>query len=236
VKKMKFTVQDEVFSRLEHICFGVVVAAGIDNRGTNSAISELLANIIQATETRFSSETIRDARELTPYREAFNKLAINPNKFMSSIEAMVSRIAKGKGLPHINPAVDLGNAVSLKHLVPLGAHDLDSAGGDIGVRFSMPRDRFVPFGGQEEEQLEQGELIYSVGDKVKTRRWIWRQSEHGKVTAETRNIFFPIDGFMGLNAESVLSARDELASLLQQYFSCAVKVGFINKDNREMPL
>ena len=30
--------------------------------------------------------------------------------------------------------------------------------------------------------IEDDELIYSAGDNVRTRRWIWRQSEQGKIT------------------------------------------------------
>ncbi|WP_418889350.1 phenylalanine--tRNA ligase beta subunit-related protein [Porcincola intestinalis] len=45
---------------------------------------------------------------------------INPNKYFCSIEALFTRIAKGKGVPHINPVVDLGNAISLKYTLPMG--------------------------------------------------------------------------------------------------------------------
>ncbi len=37
--------------------------------------------------------------------------------------------------------------------------------------------------------MEEGELIYSVGDMVKTRRWIWRQGEEGKITNSSKYIF-----------------------------------------------
>nr|WP_246517071.1 phenylalanine--tRNA ligase beta subunit-related protein [Clostridium aciditolerans] len=95
---------------------------------------------------------------------------------------------------------------------------------------------FVPFGETEAEVLEDGELIYSVGDKVKTRRWIWRQSEEGKITKESKNIFFPIDGFKDRNYDKVIGARDELAQLLKQLLGAEVKVGFIDKDNMELEL
>lgn len=37
--------------------------------------------------------------------------------------------------------------------------------------------------------MEEGELIYSVGDMVKTRRWIWRQGEEGKITNSSKIYF-----------------------------------------------
>lgn len=235
VKFMRFAVSNEVFEKLEDVCFGVVIAKGINN-AENSEVKRLLDSSIKHIEEKFTEKKVKEAEEILYYREAFEKLGINPNKFMSSIEAMVTRVAKGKGLPNINAVVDLGNAVSLKHLVPLGAHDIDTAEGNISVRLSKSGDVFVPFGQNEPEFLEDGELIYSVGNKVSTRRWIWRQCEEGKITENSANIFFPIDGFKNSNYESVISARDELAALLKETFDCEVEVGFIDKDNREIKI
>ena len=226
---MKFLVSEEVFVKLPTACFGVVVARNLDNHKEQLAVGELLAASVAEIEQRFAASRVKEAEPILPYRTAFQSLGINPNKFMSSIEAMASRIEKKKGFPQINPVVDLGNAISLKYLVPLGAHDLDSAAGDIQVRFSRRGDQFIPFGEELPETLEDGELIYSVGDKVKTRRWIWRQSEEGKVTEASRNIFFPIDGFTDSNQAAVLQTREELAALLQRHFGCETIVGWVDQ-------
>lgn len=233
---MKFTVSSEVFEKLDNVCFGVIVAKGIDNSLVKNDIVEKLDQSIKDCEDKFKDTKVKELEGILCYRDAFKELGINPNKFMSSIEAMLTRTSKGKGLPNISPIVDLGNAVSLKYMVPLGAHDIDTLDGDIEVRFSKEGDGFIPLGTEETEILEDGELIYSAGDNVRTRRWIWRQSEQGKITNESKNIFFPIDGFADKNYESVISARDELASLLKEVFSCDVKVGFIDKNNTEFEI
>ncbi len=233
---MKFSVSREVFEKLDNVCFGVIVAKGIDNTLEKSEIIEKLNQAIQDCEEKFKDTKVKELEDILYYRDAFKKLEINPNKFMSSIEAMLTRTSKGKGLPSISPIVDLGNSVSLKYMVPLGAHDIDTLNGDIEVRFSKEGDTFIPLGSEEIETLEDGELIYSAGDNVRTRRWIWRQSEQGKITNESKNIFLPIDGFTDKNYESVISTRDELASLLKDIFSCNIKVGFIDKNNTEFEI
>lgn len=233
---MKFRVSKEVFEKFDNVCFGVIVAKGIDNTVEVNEIIQLLNKSIQECENKFKDTKIKELDEILYYRDAFNKLGINPNKFMSSIEAMLTRVSKGKGLPNISPIVDLGNSVSLTHMVPLGAHDIDTLNGDIEVRFSQKGDNFIPLGCEEAEVLEEGELIYSAGDNVRTRRWIWRQSEQGKITNESKNIFFPIDGFKDKNYDNVISARDELAALLKDIFSCDVEVGFIDNNNTEFKI
>ncbi|WP_425057794.1 hypothetical protein SCACP_23350 [Sporomusa carbonis] len=227
---MRFVVDSRVFEKLDNVCFGVVIAKGV-SKYPHDEIAALLNQSVRTVEDKFSKVKAKESAPIVHYREAFRELGMNPNKYMSSIEAMVTRIEKKKGFPHINPLVDLGNAISLKHLVPLGAHDLDVASGDICVRFARAGDTFIPFGEQASEQVDEGELIYSVGDIVKTRRWIWRQSEEGKVTDQSKNIFFPIDGFTDINLAQVLAARDELAELLVKHFGCKVITGFVDNNH-----
>ncbi len=88
----------------------------------------------------------------------------------------------------------------------------------------------MPMGEAEPETMPEGELVYVSGHTVKTRRWIWRQSDDGKITEDTCDVVFPIDGFEDVNREQVLQARDELARILQEEFHCEVKTGYINKD------
>ena len=227
---MKFSVSKDVFEKMDNLCLGIVVAKGIDN-SKSEKIAEMLNQNISIAEEKFQDKKVKEMDEIVSYRDKFRELGINPNKFMSSIEAIITRISKHKGFPSINPIVDLGNSLSIKYLVPLGAHDIGNLDDDICIRFSNKGDSFIPFGSDEEEYLEDGELIYSVVDKVRTRRWIWRQSEQGKITNQTTDVFFPIDGFKDKNYDSIINARDELAKLLKDNFDCEVEVGFVDAEN-----
>lgn len=74
------------------------------------------------------------------------------------------------------------------------------------------------------------EVVYATGTKVRTRRWIWRQSEEGKIDASTNELLFILDGFTD-NLDAVISARDELNNILSEKMGCATKVGLIDKNN-----
>lgn len=233
---MKFIVEKEIFDKLPNACFGVVAAKGIDNSKSYKEIDSLLNESISAAAQRFTNKRVKEEADILPYREAFYALGINPNKYLCSIEALFTRIAKGKGMPHINPVVDLGNAVSLKYTIPMGAHDLGSGNEDICIRFAQKGDTFLPFGGEAEEAPDNGEVVYAVGNQVRTRRWTWRQSEHGKITPASADIFFPIDGFTDFNRDRVIAARDELYTLVKEIFGCNASVGFVDANNPEMEL
>ena len=168
---MKFYVTDKVFEKLPEACFGLVSVCGVDNSADYPFIGEMLDENIISCRDYFAGKTVKEEKELAPYRDAFKTLGINPNKFMSSIEALLTRIAKNKGMPHINPIVDLGNAISLKYYLPVGAHDLDTMEGDFCVRTADSEDTFLPFGAREREPVDEGEVVYATGKKVRTRRY-----------------------------------------------------------------
>jgi len=148
---MKFKVEKEIFDKLPEACFGVVMAKGIDNSKIYPEIEQLLSDGIQTAKLRFEGKKVKEEPDILPYREAFRTLGINPNKYPCSIEALFTRIAKGKGMPFINPVVDLGNAISLKYTLPMGAHDLGNENEDICIRFAKDGDVFLPFGADKEE-------------------------------------------------------------------------------------
>lgn len=233
---MKFKVYDELFEKMPDACFGVVVGYGIDNKNKNSDIEAMLAYEMKAIRERLEGLNLKEFEGIVPYREAFRALSINPNKFMSSIEAMAKRVVKGNDLPSINPVVDLVNALSLKYVLPMGAHDIDALEDEIAVRFSVEGDMFIPLGSGEMESVDAGELVYADSKRIRTRRWIWRQSDRGRITGESKNIFFPIDGFTSKNKDNVLEAMELLSSTLEKHFNCTTKKFFIDTDNNEVEI
>lgn len=233
---MRFVVEKSIFEKLPTACFGVVVAKGADNARDYPEVERLLDEAIAKAVERFGGKKVKEEAEILPYREAFSSLGINPNRFMCSIEALFTRIAKGKGMPQINSLVDLGNALSLKYALPMGAHDIGTATEDIRVRHSRPGDIFLPFGAEEEESPEEGEVVYAVGSQVRTRRWTWRQSENGKITEKTEHVFFPIDGFSDINRSKVIAAQEELEALLRLIFGCETLSGLVDADTPELRL
>ena len=139
---MKFKVDKKFFDKVDNACFGVIIARGIDNTKKYDFIEKLLEDEINSIEEEYRDKKVKELPEIELYREAFRKLDINPNKYMCSIEALVSRTVKSKHIPNINPIVDLGNALSLKYRIPLGIHDIDRFRGNIEIRFANSDDRY----------------------------------------------------------------------------------------------
>ena len=229
---MVFKVENKVFDAMPNVCFGVVVAKGIDNTKQSPQISAMLEENATKCESELQGLKVKETSYVAPYRNAFTNLGINPNKFMCSIEALLSRISKGKGIPSINSAIYLCNTISLKYQLHIGAHDIASTNQDLQVRYTKTDDYFIPFGSTEKETAEPEEIVYASENSIRTRRWIWRQSEQGKITNTTTDIIFPIDGFSDINKEQILLAQAELASLLKELFNCEVLTDGVDVDKQ----
>ena len=228
----KFIVDKKLFEKVPNYCLGIVVARGIDNKNDNKEVTKLLDKEIKEFAKEYEDVNIRELPHIKACRDAFQLLDMNPNKYMCSIESLTKRVQKKKELPHINNIVDLSNAISIKYTFPLGAHDIDTLQGDMELRFTTTEDTFNPLGEDVIETLEDNEVAYVSNHIVKTRRWLWRQSNDGKTTEKTTNVFFPIDGFAEFKDE-ILQARDELAEYLQK-LGAKTETFYIDKDNTEI--
>lgn len=232
----KFIVDEKLFEVSPNYCVGIVVCNGIDNHIKIEEIYRRLDEEIEKFSKDFGDLNVREIKSVSAYRDAFRKLSINPNKYMCSIESLLKRVQKNKSLPVINSIVDMGNLFSVKYRLPLGAHDISKMEGDFEIRFSKEEDSFLPMGGEEKETADKNELVYVSNNTIKTRRWMWRQSEDGKITEETSDVFFPIDGFVGVNEDEVIKLRDELSDFIEKNYGLEVKKGYVDSQNREFEI
>jgi DNA/RNA-binding domain of Phe-tRNA-synthetase-like protein len=83
---------------------------------------------------QFSGRSAADIPGVAETRALFHALDIDPTKTRPSSEALLRRVQQGKGLPHVNLAVDVCNLCSLEHQIPLGLYDRDLVRGAVRAR------------------------------------------------------------------------------------------------------
>ena len=214
---MFFSIQKELFDILSDLTIGMVVAKDVDNTHPSKEIDDLLTQAVKEMKKNFIGDKAQDHPRIKPWRAAFSRLGISGSKFQSSIESMARRILKGDPFPKINPLVDLYNSVSLRFLVPMGGHDLDTIEGNIHLRFAEGWEPFTSMGGTETVTVPKGELVYRDDREVLTRNWVWRQCEKDKATEKTKNIFIPIDVLGEVGRERADEIILELSLLIPRY-------------------
>jgi DNA/RNA-binding domain of Phe-tRNA-synthetase-like protein len=231
---MKYTVKPEVFELNPDLRFGIIVAGGLTNTETAPEETERLRNAENTVRDIIRPEDLKNQPIIKGYRQVLENAGINPNKFVNSMEAMMKRVLKGGQLPTINSLVDLCNAISIENQVSLGGHDLADIKEDLSVGFTKGTEKFLPFGAEQYEPVEAGELVFISGDVVQTRKWVWRQSELGKMTLDTHDVFFQLTGFDDSEGSPLIKALDALEDILRSKFKGTYKRYIVKPENAEI--
>jgi DNA/RNA-binding domain of Phe-tRNA-synthetase-like protein len=226
-----FAVAPEIFARHPDYVVGCVLARGVDNARAYPALEALIAAAEAAARSDFAEVDLKDLPAIAIWRAAFAARGWTPSKYPASVEALVKRVTRGGALPRIHPLVDLGNAVVLRCLTPVGAHDVAQlAGNTLTVREAGADDAFSPMGDAPRETPDAGEIVYAAGQVVRTRRWVWRQASDALISPDARDVFFPVDGFYGQTDSRVRQAVDDLAAACRETFGAAVSTGMVTRD------
>jgi len=225
MKTFNYGIADEIFQRFPGYVRGVVIAHELTNGPSPPELLQLLREAEASVRARVRPEAVADEPRIKAWREAYRSFGAKPAEFRSSIEAMLRRALKNDPLPSINALVDIGNMISLRHLLPAGAHAIDVLAGDIALQPATGTERFVAFGATETEHPLPGEIIFTEGDTVLTRRWTWRQANHTLTLPETRSIEFNIDGLPPVPQAEVEAAGAEIIELVQRF--CGGKARFV---------
>jgi DNA/RNA-binding domain of Phe-tRNA-synthetase-like protein len=215
-----YTISPDIFRKYPGYVRGVVLASGVHNGASPDALVGLLRQAEKAVRARLNLETLAEHPAFKSWREAFRAFGAKPADFRPSIEAMARRVLRGDPLPSINAMVDIGNVISLRYLLPAGAHAIDRLTGDISLRLADGTENFVALGsadGAAPEHPLPGEVIFAEGSTVLTRRWVWRQGSHTLALPESTAIEFNIDGLPPTSLESVEQAGKDTAALISQF-------------------
>ncbi len=231
---MKYTINPEVFELSPNLRFGIIIAKELTNTETSPKETERLRNAEENVRKIIKPEELKAQPIIRGYRLVIENAGINPNKFVNSMEAMMKRVLKGGQLPTINSLVDLCNAISIENQVSLGGHDLADIDDDLSVCFTKGNEKFLPFGAEEYEQVEAGELVFTSGKVVQTRKWVWRQSELGKMTLDTHDVFFQLVGFDDAPESPLIKSLDSLEEILKQKFKGTYKRYIVKPENPEI--
>jgi DNA/RNA-binding domain of Phe-tRNA-synthetase-like protein len=153
----------------------VVIAAGVGNGPSDATSERVLAAAERAARESGLERAAADPR-IAAWRSVFSEFGSKPSRYPCSAESLLTRVLKGERLPRINALVDTYNAVSLRHVIPVGGEDLDELRGDL---------RLV--------RADDGEVVWRDDAGVTCRRWNWRQEPRTRLTEATTRAFFVVD-------------------------------------------
>jgi len=225
---------------------GVVVAEGLTIAPARAeSLEKLIREREIAARAHWSGYELARIPGIAAWRSAYKAFGVKQTRYRSSVERLLKNVLAGRDLPRVNAFVDLYNAVSLTHVLPLGADDLDRIAPPLAFRPAHDGDSFVDMasgtadeagdGGEnggaanEAESPKPGEIVYADADKVLCRRWNWRQDARSLIGLETTRavVTLQANGWGDLDA-----AVHDLADLIVRYCGGECRIGFADAARR----
>ncbi|MFD9792889.1 B3/4 domain-containing protein [Streptomyces sp. NPDC059070] len=210
------TVSDEVYALAPGFTHVAVEARGLVNGPSDAASSALLDEAAGRLRARLGTLAPHEDPHMAAWRAAYTAFGAKPSRTRNSAEALARRALADGGLPRVNRLVDVYNAISVARLVPVGGEDPDHIAGPMRLVRAAGDEPFPTVAGGEAavEHPEPGEVVWRDDEGVTCRRWNWRQGVRTRLTEESVNALFLLEG-MGEHA-GLEEAAAELAELLEK--------------------
>ena len=191
-------VSPDIWERFTQYRLRVVYAFGINNGPSDSESRADLLDAASSAIAVLGSARPSDHPHIAAWRKVYAEFGAKPSHFPSSIEALLRRSLKegAAGIPAINRLVDLYNALSLRHFIPVGGEDLDRVVGTPMLGFARGDEPFdLPdHHGEMPSFPTFGEVVWADGAGVTCRNWNWRQGRRTRLTERTSNAYFILEG------------------------------------------
>lgn len=227
---MQIKINNEIFEKFPDLNIGIIIVRGLDNKGVNEEIINLLREKEKEIKENFNTETLSQNPRIDVWRKAYSSFGAKPKKYKCSVENLYRMILSDMELRHINKIVDIYNYISIKHMVPVGGDDIDKIDGDIELKFAQGDESFVELNSEETKNPKEGEVIYVDDKEVLCRRWNWRECDKSKMTEEIKNVALVVEG-LSMTKDEVQEIVDELRDLVQKYCGGEIKTYILNSPN-----
>lgn len=193
----------------------LIVATGLEpGSGTTHSEALLVAAEREATQL-IDSGAAHDLPEVQLWREAYKGFGVKPRDARSSIEALLRRV--DTGLPRIDRLTDTYNAISVRHLVPIGGEDLRGYQGHARLVVADGSESFDTVVDGEETVVSPtpGEIVWRDDAGITCRRWNWRQCRRTRLGDSTTEALFILDSLGSNSTHRARTAGEDLMQALQ---------------------
>jgi len=206
----RLAVAADVHSLRPDFAVLAIAVTGAGN-GPGDAVSDAWLRDAEA----WAAASAETPAHIAAWQDAFRAFGAKPQRTASSVEALWKR-ARGGGLPRVNWLVDLYNAVSVRHVLPVGGEDLTAYDGPIRLIRAAGTESFdtVANGAAAVEHPAPGEVVWTDARGVTCRRWNWRQCTRTRLTNASTDVLFLLERLAPMPLEDLDRAADALVTAI----------------------
>ncbi|AJE43935.1 B3/B4 domain-containing protein [Streptomyces nodosus] len=216
---LTLTVSDEVRTLAPGFTHVAIEAHGLVNGPSTEGTSALLDDAARRLAARLDGRAPHEDPHMAAWRALYTAFGSKPSRTRNSAEGLARRALSDGGLPRINVLVDVYNAISVAHLIPVGGEDLDLVQGAMRLVRATGDEEFMTVAGGEQavEHPDAGEVVWRDEAGVTCRRWNWRQGPRTRLTEESTSAIFLLEGLAPMPVADLERAGVELSELLEKF-------------------
>lgn len=185
--------------------------SGIRNGPSNPESEAWLARAEAA------ARSVAPPPHIASWREAYRACGAKPQRTAPSVDALWRRAEKG-ALPRVSWLVDLYNAISVIHALPVGGEDAACFAGTVRLVRADGTERFetVKDGAPVVDRADHGEVVWADDLGVTCRRWNWRQGTRTRLTERSTDVLFLLERLDPLSLAALDAAGDALLAAIRR--------------------
>src|SRR6266852_3031782 len=207
---MKVTIDPKLKTKCPRTALGCVTARVEAGASPAVLLEEMKARDAEIRKLPFPRGVL-ESPQIAAARAAYKALGKDPARYRGSAEALLRRVAAGKGLPQINAVVDVINLVSVESRLPVGLYDLGHVTGEIVFRAGRAGETYKGIG-KYDLNLEGLPLF---ADTAGPHGSATSDSERTMVTGATKQVLAIIISFGG--TEGLERWAQRMSTLLTQH-------------------
>jgi len=224
---MQFSHSNALWQAFPELVAGVIHADGLHDRAD---VGAALARHTARAQAQIEGRTESDLPAIQAWRRTFQRMGLKPTQYRCASEALLRRLRKEGDLPRLHPLVDLCNAISVAHAIPVAALDLAHVGGNLQVRHATGSEDYLSFGG-EHEHPEPNEVTFADdAGRSHARRWTNRQSALSAIQPSSARVLIVAEALHDGAAHDVRELVATLEAELQAIWGVNTRSAILSRD------
>lgn len=218
-----FSIQPEVKKAFPSVSVGIALIEGVTVKDTDDALEAKKAALVEELSSLTTAD-ISTFPEIVSYRSLYKQMGVDWHSRRPSPEALLRRVAQGKGLYTVNTCVDAYNLVVMRRRISAGAFDADQIEFPTNLRFAGEGDEILLLGDKEPTVYQPKELAYYDKTGGFNIDFNYRDAQRTLVTQKTKNIWINVDGVFDITPAKVQAALNDVIETILMY--CGGSVAF----------
>ncbi len=131
---------------LKGIKLGLLEADAMQVEPASARLVEETGSVVGPLAVRLTVEAVAAMDAVRAVRSMFREWGLDPSKYRPSSEALLRRVAQGKGLTPISNVVDIVNLAQIETGWPMGAYDRSRIQPPVTLRLGQTEEKYEGIG------------------------------------------------------------------------------------------